>query len=127
LSMKPIARFTKEVIDALDLDIEEKTPIYMGESNIEHMKQRHLKDFEKYGVCIEDILNNPEYVGRNPKDDSIEYVREYQSECNDFVKVAVRISLRGRYYARSLYILKESRVRNFINKGTLKDLTKSAK
>ncbi|WP_037353771.1 PBECR2 nuclease fold domain-containing protein [Selenomonas sp. FC4001] len=122
--MKPIAHISKKVIDALGLDITENTPIYLGESNIKHMKQRHFADYDEYGDVIADILNQPEYVGKNPKDDSIEYVREYKRTNDEFVKVAVRISLKGRYYARSLYVLSANRVRNFIRKGTLKDLTK---
>ena len=122
--MKPIAHISKKVIDALGLDITENTPIYLGESNIKHMKQRHSADYDEYGDVIADILNQPEYVGKNPKDDSIEYVREYKRANDEFVKVAVRISLKGRYYARSLYVLSANRVRNFIRKGTLKDLTK---
>ncbi|SHK39512.1 hypothetical protein SAMN05216582_103103 [Selenomonas ruminantium] len=125
--MKPIAHFSKSVIDALGLDVAENTPIFIGESNIKHMKQSHPGDYDKYGEFKEDILKNPDYVGRNPKDDSIEFVREYRIDNDDFVKVAVRISLKGRYYARSLYVLNANRVRNFIKKGTLKDLTKSAK
>ena len=122
--MKPIAHISKKVIDALGLDITENTPIYLGKSNIEHMKQKHSADYDEYGDVIADILNQPEYVGKNPKDDSIEYVREYKRNNDEFVKVAVRISLKGRYYARSLYVLSANRARNFIRKGTLKDLTK---
>ena len=39
---------------------------------------------------------------------------------DEFVKVAVRLSGGGALYARSLYILKPNRVKNFIAKGTLK-------
>ena len=38
---------------------------------------------------------------------------------NEYVKVAVRISSSGIFYARSLYVLNSNRVKNFINKGTL--------
>lgn len=52
------------------------------------MQSRHPQDYEKYGADIADILNCPDYVGKNPKDDSIEYVKEYQVD-GEFVKVAV--------------------------------------
>ena len=38
---------------------------------------------------------------------------------NEYVKVAVRISSSGIFYARYLYVLNSNRVKNFINKGTL--------
>lgn len=38
---------------------------------------------------------------------------------NKYVKVAVRISSSGIFYARYLYVLNSNRVKNFINKGTL--------
>lgn len=121
--MKPIAYITQEIIDLLGLSCTANTPIYLGQSNIEHMKNRHLQDYQKYHAYIALILSEPQYVGANPTDQSIEYVREFQIDTAEYVKVAVRISLSGRYYARSLYVLNANRVRNFIQKGTLKSLT----
>ena len=68
-----------------------------------------------------DIIANPDYVGINSKDNSIEYVKEYIVD-NEYVKVAVRISSGNRLYARSVYVLNRRRVQNFIKKGTLKKL-----
>ena len=122
MGRKQIATITQDVIDALGLDCAHGTPIYLGDSNIKHMKQSHPADYEKYAPHMEEILNTPEYIGINPTDDSIEYVREYMDEDAEYVKVAVRVSVSGNYYARSLYTLRPARVRNFIAKGTLKDL-----
>ena len=52
-------------------------PIYLGDSNVAHMQARHPADFLKYGSDIPTILASPDYVGQNPKDNSIEYVEEY--------------------------------------------------
>ena len=65
------------------------------------------------------ILATPDYVGQNPTDGSIEYVKEFLL-AGEYVKVAVRLSQSDRYYARSLYVLNNNRVRNYIAKGTLK-------
>lgn len=94
-------------------------PIYLGSSNIAHMQSRHPQDYAKYGQYIPRILAQPDYVGENPKDGSIEFVKEFQIN-NEFVKVAVRLSGGGTLYARSLYVLNPNRVHNFIQKGTLK-------
>ena len=88
-----------------------------------HMLNKHPADYNKYGQDISQILNAPDYVGLNPSDGSIEYVKEYLIN-GEYVKVAVRISASGRYYARSLYVLNPNRTKNFIQKGTLKPLTK---
>ena len=93
--------------------------IYLGQSNIAHMQSSHPSDFAKYGSELINILAYPDYVARNPKDGSLEYVKEFCVN-NEFVKVAVRVSTHGMLYARSLYILNSKRVHNFIQKGTLK-------
>lgn len=67
------------------------------------------------------ILAYPDYVGQNPKDGSIEYVKEFLRD-GEYVKVAVRLAQSERFYARSLYVLNNRRVKNFIEKGTLKRL-----
>lgn len=120
---KKIGEFSSELIRTLQLDIPIGTPIYIANSNIEHMKSSHPEDFQKYGNDIASIIAFPDYVGRNIKDDSIEFTKEYLLD-GAFVKVAVRISLQNVYYVRSLYVLNANRVKNFIAKGTLIKLDK---
>jgi hypothetical protein len=93
--------------------------IYLGPSNLNHMQTSHPADFAKYGADISEILAHPDYVGQNPTDGSIEYVKEYLVD-GEYVKVAVRLSRSDRYYARSLYVLNSNRVKNYIKKGTAK-------
>lgn len=122
---KPIAYINKAVIDSLALDCAVDTPIYIGETNIAHIQQKHPRDYEKYHKYIADILTRPDYVGINSANNSLEYVREFQLDNNEFVKVAVRVALSGKFFVRSLYTLNPNRVKNFIAKGTLKPLTKN--
>lgn len=112
------------MISALNLPIKNEAPIYLGETNIDHMKRRHPADYAKYGQHVRLILSDPDYVGVNPKDNSIEYVKEFQLN-GEYVKVAVRVSVSGNYFVRSLYVLNTNRVNNFISKGSLKPLDKS--
>lgn len=116
-----VGTVSERIVSLLELDNTlVNTPIYLGQSNIEHMKLRHPDDYSKYGSDISIIINNADYVGINHKDNSIEYVKEYKVD-NEYVKVAVRISTKGaNLYARSLYILNNNRVKNFIAKNTLK-------
>lgn len=113
-----VGKFHKNIIDALNLNILEGTNILIGETNLEHMKKSHPTDYRKYGKDISLILNEPDFVGINKKDASIEFVKEYKID-SEYVKVAVRVSAGNQYYARSIYVLNPNRVQNFIAKGTL--------
>lgn len=83
------------------------------------MQSSHPEAFAKYGSQLSLILKEPDYVGQNPSDGSIEYVKEFFL-AGEYVKVAVRLSRSERYFARTLYVLNPNRVKNFIKKGTLK-------
>ena len=120
LCMKKIGVITQEVIDILHLACTAGTPIFLGESNIKHMQEKHEYDFLIYGDDISLIIAKPDYIALN-KDKSIEYVKEYQRD-NEFVKVAVKVNLSGNYFARTLYVLNSKRVQDFIAKGTLKKI-----
>ena len=122
IQLSKIGEITQEVINTLRLSIVPGTPIYIGQSNITHMLKKHHAVYKKYGSYIHDIIEHPDYVGVNPTDNSIEYVKEFKVD-NNYIKLAVRISSGGKFYARSLYILKPSRVKNYITNGALKQLT----
>lgn len=120
--MKQIGVITDAVIKTLKLDIPPDTPVFIGETNIKHIQSKHPEDFKRYGKFLPVILSEPDYVRLNNKDGSIEYVKEFKINA-EFVKVAVRVTTKGKYFARSLYKLNTKRVLNFIQKGTLKKLT----
>ncbi len=117
--MSIVGSISLEIQKLLNLNITDDNRIYMGDTNITHMQSSHPADYAKYKGEITNILTAPDYVGINPTDNSIEYVKEFQID-NEFVKVAVRISSGNKYYARSIYILNTNRVHNYIAKGTLK-------
>ena len=72
------------------------------------MKTFHSDDFAQNRSELNNIIANPDYVGKNAKDDSIEFTKEYYIN-GEYVKVAVRISTHNIYYARSMYVLKTAR------------------
>ena len=115
INVDKIGEFSPEVIETLNLDIPAGTAIYIGESNIEHMKNRHKREFDKYYSRLPRIISEPDYVGINPKDESIEFVKQFGKH----IKLAIRIANDGEYYARSLYMITSKRVENFIKDGKL--------
>lgn len=120
---KKIGEFSKEVIDMLDLNLPAGTPIYIGDGNIEHIKLRHPYEFEKYFNQIEEIISKPDYIGQNPHDLSILFVRLYKVS-DEYIRVAVKISPYGNCYAKTLHLLSTSNAERYIQKGTLKKLDK---
>lgn len=109
---KQIGIICTEIINILKLDEIEEKPIFIGESNIEHIKKRHFNDFVKYGRDIVNIIKKPTYLARNEKKRSIEFIKEYKLD-NDFVLVAVRVSNNGRYFVRTMYIMAEEKVEKY--------------
>ncbi len=114
-----VGSVSPQVEQLLGLTVPADRNIYFGPSNLAHMQTAHPADFSQYGAELRNILAHPDYVGQNPSDGSIEYVKLFLRN-GDYVKVAVRLSRSDHYYARSLYVLNNSRVRNYITKGTLK-------
>lgn len=119
--MRTVGFITQKVIDILNLNVTENTPIYLGETNIEHIKNRHPYEFEKYFQNIEDIISSPDYVGLNPKDNSILYVKLYEIE-GEFIRVAAKITSGGKCFAKTLHLLSTCNAERYIEKGTLKRL-----
>lgn len=122
LDKQKIGSFSQEVIDLLGLSTLAGTPIYIGSTNIEHIMKRHPYEYEKYFPYIKDILSSPNYVGNNPSDGSIAFVKFYQSG-DEYVRVAVRVSSNGIAFPKTLHLLSTYNAERYIEKGTLKALT----
>lgn len=116
--MYKIGEFTQKIIDLLGVDISSGTPIMIGNVNIEHIKNRHIYEYDKYMNQIEDIIATPDYVGINPKDNSIGFVKLFKVN-SEYIRVAVRISTKGQYIAKSLHMLSTCNAERYIEKGTL--------
>ncbi len=109
---KEIGKITKDIISLLNLPEKGEKPIFIGNGNIEHIKNTHPKDFEKYGDNIENIIANPTYLARNEKKNSIEFIKAYKVD-EDFVLVAVRVSNRGVHFVRTMYVMAREKVEKY--------------
>lgn len=114
---KKIGVFSAQLIEILELNIPAGTPIYIADSNIEHIKTSHPDNFAQYGSELSNIIANPDYVEKSAKNDSIEFTKEYYIN-GEYVKVAVRISTHNIYYARSMYVLTAAKIHVAHNKNT---------
>ncbi|MBQ9434891.1 MAG: hypothetical protein IJU33_02050 [Bacteroidales bacterium] len=92
--------------------------VFCGNSNKQHMQNKHPSDYANYQSEIANIVNNADYIGYDQNDGSIELVKYFQTT-GDYVKIAVRESANGVYFARSLYTLNIQRAQRFIANGTL--------
>ncbi len=109
-----IGKLNKNVINILELQCKDKN-IKIGYDRISHCN-KHKPDFENeqsYNKSMEllpDIINNPDYVGYNSNNNSIEYIKRI----DDVTLVAVRFKERGDLFLRSVYPITESKLQNGI-------------
>ena len=94
---REIGRITKKVIRILELDYDEEQPVFIGDANIKHMQERH-----------------PTYLARNQKKKSIEFIKEYKTQSDDYVLIAVRVSNNGVHFARTMYIMADEKVEKYL-------------
>lgn len=111
-----IGKLNKRVIDLLGLDYKEGQPIIIGDSNIAHMQRQHPNDYNKYGKNISNIINHPTYVAKNPNQGSIEYIKQYKVN-NEYVLVAVRISGKGNFFAKTLFTMTQRKIDIYLKNG----------
>lgn len=114
-----IGKFSKKIIDLLNLDIPENTEIYIGNQNREHMEKKHSHDHYYYHHLLPNIIENPDYVGIEPKNNSIEYIKEVSIDPNVIIKIAIRVSSNGKYFVRTMYNISDHKIQSALNKGYL--------
>lgn len=71
-----VGMVTRHIAELLNVRELAGKPILLGDSNVQHMQSSHPADYEKYGVQLGKILESPDYVAINRKDNSLEYVKE---------------------------------------------------
>ena len=114
-----IGKFSKKIIDLLNLNIPENTEIYIGNQNREHMEKKHSHDYYYYHHLLPNIISNPDYVGIEPKNNSIEYIKEVSIDPSVIIKIAIRVSSNGKYFIRTMYNISDHKIQSALNKGYL--------
>jgi hypothetical protein len=117
-STETVGYITQGVSDLLSLGIPPQ-PIFWGASNKEHIKANHPATYQKYEAgllfVIVNIIAAPDYVGY--RNGAIEYIGVMVD--GEILKVAVRPSKRGAYFARTMYPIQQRELDDFLAKGTL--------
>jgi hypothetical protein len=111
-----VGEFSEKVVsllNQLDISVTVGTKIYIGASNRRHMQRKHRQNYEIYGDRITKILTFPDYVGINPKENSIEFIKIFGKN----IELAVRVAGDGKYYAHSLFEITPRRIKNYVKSG----------
>lgn len=114
-------KISSEIKVIFNIEIENDKIIYSREGLYKHILKRNHNDVIKYFDNLENIVNNPDYVGMSSRNNlpSFEYVKCY----DDNVLVAVRLNKKkGFFYIASMYIITDSKLESRIRSGRLKYL-----
>ena len=114
-----IGTLTQRVIDEFNLPYKVGEPIYIGDSNREHMRNEHPDDYSKYGDLIEKIINFPDYIAKHPtkENSSIEYIKVIKDKNDEYVLVAVRATGKGKLFVRTLFVMDPKKVERYKSKN----------
>ncbi len=112
----PIGEYQESFNKQLDISLPTGT-IYRSSRLINHIQRRH-PDFVGYMDKLPEILLNPDYIGKNPKEpDSMELVKVF----DDNILVAIKLDIKNNYlYVASLYNISDGKLHNRIHSGRLK-------
>jgi hypothetical protein len=117
--------FSVEVIQALKLlgiDFDINTDILLSYDSLEHASEH--KDIEGHLSKIADIVENPQYIGYRPSDNSIELARKYKQGTMCII-VPVRPSSDGLFFIRTSHRINTLRFDKYVKNGKFIDLTKT--
>ena len=114
----PVGEYRESFNKQLDISLPTGI-IYRSSRLINHIQRRH-PDFVGYIDKLPEILLNPDYIGKNPKEpDSMELVKVF----SDNILVAIKLDDKNNYlYVASLYNISDGKLHNRIHSGRLKKL-----
>ena len=120
--MKQVGRIKSEYFQILELD----DSIDIVKVNIEnlrkHLEKRNHDNMIKYLSRISELLENPDYIGINPREKgrSIEYV----IQLDENVLIGIKLDYKNEYfYIATMHEISELKLNQRIKNGRLKSLT----
>lgn len=85
---------------------------------VKHVQKRHPGIYEAYSSHIKDIIEQPDYVGQNPKEsNSVELVKIL----NDHMLIAIKLDPSGYLFLSTMFDLKNgpAKIQKRLNSGRL--------
>ena len=116
--MKKVGQLTKKIIEEFGLSLKEGTEILLSPKRKKHMEKHRdeFSDFDGTFERIDEIIQNPDYVGQHPNGQSLEYIKEIDGN----VLVAVRLS--DKLTVRTMYVIKDTKLENYVKAGRTKKM-----
>lgn len=111
-------KVTKQVKEKLKINTEIEK-IIISKGLVSHMKKSRHEKMIKYISEIENIINNPDYIGINPREKgtSLEYLKVF----DDNVLLAVKLDIKRNYfYTASMYDVTEAKLQSMLSSGRIK-------
>jgi hypothetical protein len=109
----------KKVNKLLGLGIK-SSKVYVSRKVIEHIIEKHPKDYSVCLTSLEDVIQNPDYIGQSPK-----HTEKYEliKITDDGIVLVALNSIaneKGNYPVESAYIIDEGALKRRIRIGHLK-------
>lgn len=116
--MEKVGELTAKVISAFGLDYEEGKEIFLSPKRKRHMEKHRgeFEDFDGVFARIDEIISNPDYVGLHPNGQSLEYIKKIDGN----VLVAIRLS--EKMTVRTMYVIKDTKLENYLKAGRTKKM-----
>lgn len=119
-NLQKVGKYKDEWNEKLGYEIDDMD-IYMSHGLETHMKKRkHFKAL-KYLDYVSDIIENPDYIGKNPNENgiSLELIKEY----GDNILVGIKMDCDGEYlYISTMFDIQEGKIKRRLHSGRLKKM-----
>ena len=122
--MKQVGRIKSEYFRILKLDDSIDSVKVNMENLKKHLEKRNHDNMIKYLSRISELLENPTYIGINPREKgrSIEYV----IQLDENVLIGIKLDYKNEYfYIATMHEISELKLNQRIKNGRLKSLTTS--
>lgn len=109
---------TSKVIKAFDLDYKPGEDITLSAQRKKHM-EKHRQEFSDFDAIYEripEIIAHPEYIGCHPNGLSLKYIKRIDGN------VLVAVTLCDKLNVRTMFVIKDSKLKNYLNAGRAKKM-----
>ena len=117
-SMKIVGHLTPKVIKTFDLDYKPGEEITLSAQRKKHM-EKHRQEFSDFDATYEripEIIAHPDYIGRHPNGQSLEYIKRIDGN------VLVVVRLCDKLNVRTMFVVKDSKLKNYLKAGRAKKM-----